>query len=513
MINNNKKIIENYDFDIYPSGYQNSHSYRIPSLLKLKSGKLIAIVDQRIESQLDAPYTTINQIMRTSDDNGETWTEGKIIIKLEKTRESKASAIDGVILEDEIHKELYFAVDVFPGGSGLMPVAKLMNPLGSSDLGFNKYKKIYSIENDKKMVLKPFEKENWFRVFEVIDGNWNNHNESNYKALNIIINNSFDSKTGILHASVFENAKTIKDTENKKPICSLFDGFDNRDPNYDKPKYYLESTAYLYLFKSQDEGQTWQLIQDITNQVKHKNDKINCLVLGPGQGLFLKNQKSSNKNSRIIFPFYEVNYALPSHAYFAYSDDKGLTWKPSEYINPDKSENWHWLSETQVVENSNGILYAYMRNPEQGQICVSKSLDAGHTWLKLDESEKGFTVIKHSPLNGQIMHGVTNFVYKNKDYHLLTLPTTPDRKNGQLFIIDSEFKMHLISNITDKDNSFGYSAIQVLEQKDDEITLGILYEVSKIRNQGLSWVGFDSKSTANLPDQSEILFKKIKIKI
>lgn len=504
------KIKNVSDFDIFLSGYQNSHSYRIPSLLKLKSGTLIAIVDQRVESQLDAPYTTINQILRSSNDNGLTWLEGRVIISLEKTRDSKASAIDSVIVEDENDQTLYLAVDIYPGGSGLMPIAKLMNPLGTSDLGFAKYKKLFKTDSNLKMILKPLDSSGWFRAYEILDGDWENHSDSNHKPLNILVNNTFNKATGLLHGGVYVNVFSPEEALKAKPICSIFDGFDNRNPNYNKPEYYLESTSYLYLFKSKDEGKSWELIQDITQQIKRNNSNMNSLVLGPGKGLFLKNQKNG-KNNRLIFPFYEVNYALPLHAYFGYSDDSGLNWNSSEYINPQKDSQWHWLSETQVIENSDGSLYAYSRNPEQNQICVSRSLDSGHTWIKLDSNDSGFSIIKHQPLNAQIMHGLTNFVYKNNDYHLLSLPTTIERKNGQLFLIDKNWNLKLIYEITAKNSSFGYSAIQILEQKSNQVTIGILYEVSKIRNQALSWVGFDSESTENIPDQSEILFKKLTI--
>ncbi|WP_033161457.1 exo-alpha-sialidase [[Mycoplasma] collis] len=508
------------ELNLFPSGYLNSHSYRIPSLLKLSNGKTIAIVDQRLDSQLDAPYSRINQIIRISED-GIKWTEGKIIFKLETFREeNNPSFIDSVIVEDKINQTIYLAVDVWPGSSGLMPIVEKQNPLSDHFLGFSedlKYLKLLKWNSSSKFILKPYEdeylKNRWFRAYEVIDGKWNNTLKFNLKITNIFVDNNFDSETGILKGAVYENINETKNIFKAKPVCSIWDGINLKNPNYKNPKYYISSSPYLYLFKSVNNGLNWELVTNLNNQINKLNPKTNALVWGPGKGLQLQNQVNKEKNGRLMFPLYEVNYALPLSAFVTYSDDY-KTWKTSSYLNDPKYKNWNWLSETQIVESKNGTLYAFARNPYQNKLCISISNDGGESWSDLNKKNIDyFSTINYKPINAQIMHGLANFEFRNNEYILLSLPTEKSRKNGKIFIIKNyDFKnireLFQIDNIND---SFGYSTIEILDIQDNFVDFAILYEVSKTRNKDLEWVGFQKEESSVTKEPSEIFYKKLRI--
>ncbi|EFF41649.1 exo-alpha-sialidase [Mycoplasmopsis alligatoris] len=501
---------ELFNINLFKANYQNSHSYRIPTLLKLKSGKLIAIVDQRLNSQLDAPYSSINQVIRESFDNGRTWSEAKIILKLEKFSTAKASAIDSVTVQDIKNNYLYLAVDIFPGGSGLMPLCKELNPLCNSDLGYtkDKYLKLYDLYNNN-YILRETTQKFIYQAFLLKDKNFNNTNESNLVATKIYVDKSFNSKTSLLKGSVYENIDKLEDLNNKKPICSIWDGFENSSKEYKKPKYFIDSTAYIQLFVSKDDGLSWELINDITAQIRTKNSKMNCLVLGPGQGLYLQNQINKYISNKIIFPFYEVNYAFPFHVFVSSSDDNGMNWTNSTYLNSKTNKNWFWTSETQLIELSNGKILAFLRNPNQDHLCISQSIDGGISWSALENNNESLSLYKIEPLNSQIMHGISTFSHNNIDYVLLSLPTTKDRKNGKIFVFDAnDFNKPLAKFDVDKDNySFGYSTIAILEKNDKKITFALLYECSQIKNAGLDWVGFNSDTNTDKGLASEILYK------
>lgn len=502
---------------LFAAGYQNSHSYRIPSLLKLKSGKLISIVDQRLENAMDCPYATINQFAKYSNDNGATWSEGKVIIKLEKFANSLVSITDSVIVQNQVNGEIILLVDAFPGGSGIIRPAKNMNAIVASGLGYTpdgKYRRFHQYGSDIKMILMPLAShQDWYQVYQLINDDWKHTQVDNLKALPILIDNSYDPKTTILHGAVYEN-ETDPSKISSQPVCSIFDGFDNREKNYSKPKYYLDSTAYIYGFKSKDDGLTWKLIGELNNQVA-QNFNIFALVMGPGKGLQLQHQKNKNLNGRLIMPVYTMSdYEIPAHFYTTYSDDSGKTWKTGNYVNPLHSNQWRWASETQIIEDHKGQVWSFSRIAQKNSYCLAKSLDGTQTWVSPDDSQTALTCYAHPALNAEIMHGVAYFQHQQKGFVLLSLPATAERKNGQLLIMDLEepSKLMVIHDITNSAQTFGYSTIEILQQSEQKITIGVLYEVSVQREQTLAWIGFD-ETESDYSLATEMIYETIELSL
>lgn len=510
------------DLVLYPSGYQKAHSYRIPTLLKLANKKLISIVDQRVENAMDCPMATIHQISRYSLDNGKTWSEGNVFLKVEQLNDSLVSAIDSVSVQDSFDNAIYLMVDIFPGGSGIIRTSKKMNPLVESGVGLTpdkKYQRFFQLNSNKKFVLKKLPKQlknsNWLQVYELKDNNWNNTNDNNLLATKIFVNNSYNPQTKVLHGSVYENVSDYLNLDPKiKPVCSIFDGFNHHNPNYQKPKYYIDSTAYIYLFKSNDDGLSWEMMGQINNQIAHDSN-IKAIVMGPGKGLQLKNQKETKRNNRIIFPVYSAaDYEIPGHFYVAYSDDHGKNWKTGNYANPKGFKQWKWTSEAQLIESKDGKVFAFLRQEEQNCYCLAVSDDGCETWKSTFDNNNEYPLTKYNydGLNTVIMYGLASFSYKNDEYAIVSLPTTFERKNGKLFLLNLKSLQNLIPiyNFGKNGDTFGYSTIEVLEQSNNELTIGVLFEVSKTRNKTLAWIGFDEKES-DYSLATEIIYQTLKI--
>ena len=82
----------------------NVSCYRIPSLATAPNGDLLAIIDERVESCGDLKYNrNINIVMKTSSDNGNTWSNIKRIIDYPLGQ----SASDPSIIIDQITNEIF----------------------------------------------------------------------------------------------------------------------------------------------------------------------------------------------------------------------------------------------------------------------------------------------------------------------------------------------------------------------------------------------------------------------
>jgi sialidase-1 len=133
-----------------------------------------------------------------------------------------------------------------------------------------------------------------------------------------------------------------------------------------------------YLISSNDEGQTWSAIQDITSQVK-RAEKITTIASGPGIGVQLQIGPHAG---RLIVPFNEGPFGK-WNAYTTYSDDGGASWK----IGDNVPNGTGIVNECQVVELSDGRVLLNAR--QMGGKAVRKisiSNDGGQTWSPVEDT-------------------------------------------------------------------------------------------------------------------------------
>lgn len=102
---------------VFDRGFHGAASYRIPSLIHLPSGVLVAGADQRTRIPNDSP-NHIQFVVRRSLDQGVTWEDMQLVIPSEGSGRSGASMIDSCSVVDQTTGRLHVLIDHYPSGIG-----------------------------------------------------------------------------------------------------------------------------------------------------------------------------------------------------------------------------------------------------------------------------------------------------------------------------------------------------------------------------------------------------------
>jgi sialidase-1 len=144
------------------------------------------------------------------------------------------------------------------------------------------------------------------------------------------------------------------------------------------PGFEGDAIARVYVVHSDDDGQTWSPMRDITAQAKHEPP---ALWACPGPGIAIQLQRGSHAG-RMVVPCNELwldpdTKTYMTRPYAIYSDDKGETWKRGQLAPPGGRGNGN---ETQMVELKDGSI---MLNSRAVARLVATSKDGGETWSPL----------------------------------------------------------------------------------------------------------------------------------
>jgi len=343
---------------LFDTGYHGAESYRIPSLLTLDSGVILAGADQRVSIPNDAP-NDINLVMRRSLDGGATWEEMRTLLSLPGTGALGASLIDSVLVQDRSTGRVICLVDQFPGGIG--------QPNAAVGTGFdtqgrrvlhNRAGEMFAVEPDGAVLTDAGE-------------------PTDYRVLL-----SDDAATGARAGDVLldgEAAGSIYLAYEQAPEDCLFQ----------------HRSSHLLMITSDDDGATWSEPIDITVQVKA--DWMCFLGTGPGNAIQLTGAEHAG---RILVPVY-YSHEAGGTGYLScaaiYSDDGGATWTLGASPNDgrevlgavvhsrDLADERASLYESVLVEGSDGAVHVWARNQHpSGRVAHAVSRDGGATWGEVD---------------------------------------------------------------------------------------------------------------------------------
>lgn len=405
-----------YATDIFYAGdATNSNYFRIPSLLTLDSGTILAAADARYGGTHDSK-SKINTAFAKSTDGGNTWGQATLPLKsddyvaknIDWPRDSvgknvqiqgSASYIDPVLLEDKDTNRVFLFADLMPAGIGSSNASV---GSGFKDINGNKYLKL-RWKNDGAGVYDYSVRENGIIYNDTtnsateysVDGEYNL-----YKNGNVMTCKQYDYN--------FEGSNLLETQTDTDVNMNVF---------YKDADFKVFPTNYLAMKYSDDEGDNWSDLQIVST---FKPEVSKFLVLGPGVG---KQITTGEYDGRLIVPLYSKSSAELG---FMYSDDHGEEWN---YVEADNNTGGA-TAEAQIVEMPDGSLKTYLRTGS-GYIAEVTSIDGGETWSeRIPLSEIATTsygtqlsVINYSqPIDG-------------KPAILLSAPNaTNGRKNGKIWI-------------------------------------------------------------------------------
>lgn len=412
---------------------ESSHSYRIPSMVTLTDGTIVAAADIRWNTTFDGGG--LDTLVARSTDGGANWSytvanylgdNGNVYNGSHST-----AFLDPSLLVAADGKTVYMLVDLYPYGVALNGDKDSNNAYvhtqPSTAIGFN---------GDGYLKLSG-----------------NNHTSYDYYL-----------KNGKIYTSHHEEVSGYT----VDPYFNITgDNGINSNLFFENSPFKVVRTGYLYLTKSTNGGETWSDPQLLN--VKTTSERV-CLV-APGSSI-------TTSNGTMVFPVYSYHgdnkpEGNTQRLSFIYSKD-GVNWSRTEEL------NHNWASEAAVVELQDGTLRFFIRNGSQRLRYVDYTMGSGWgTIVTMDNvktnSNTQISAIKYSrTVNGE-------------QVILVSCPTGPDRGgsndsgagnrlNGSIFVftVDSTGKMELANTIevTKNNNQFMYSCLT--ERADGSVA--ILYE-------------------------------------
>ena len=404
----------------FTAGTGGSQNFRIPAMVTLDDGTIVAAADARWDTTADAGG--LDTIVARSSDNGANWSytfanylgdNGNTYVKASTTFIDPALATDG--------STIYMLVDLFPGGVAL----NSSNQKPAAAAAFDEQgqlKLAQSGSSDYSYYLGEFENGR-AQIFGA-DGN---------AVADYTVDEYFNLYQG------------------EDEVSNLF---------FSDAPYQVVKTSYLYLTKSTDKGATWSA----PTLINVKADDEQFYGVGPGTGIV-------TSDGTILFSAYEWNGTDSSQrSSFIYSTDGGETWERTENATGNT-----WSSENQLVELNDGTIRMFFRNGSN-QICyvdATGNADKGYTWGSIvqtgvsNNSNCQISALKYS----QTING--------KEAILLSCPTESSwgsRSAGKIFVglvnDDGTMDFNSFSSTAVTDGTFQYSCLTELSDG----SVGLLYE-------------------------------------
>ena len=403
----------------YP-GLNDSPFYRIPSLLMINDGTMVAGADQRLDTRSD--WGKISPVLLFKKPGQDFAKFTKVIDMDAKDTTDAPFNIDMCLVESG--DKLYMLIDTFKSGGNFW-AAK--NQESYKEVGEEKYLKIFDRDGNEFYVKD--------------DGG---------------VYDSRDEKTNLsvqmTDTMPFTNLYNIY--EDDKVIGNIYK---------DSSPYQVHQTSHLWLIHSTDKGRTWQCPVDITRQVA--DPRMKFLGTCPGVGLALT-------SGRLLFPtYYSIgdDYNKENVAVI-YTEDEGKTFHRSRSINfsndgliGDLEFN---TSESQLVELNNGHVMIFVRNTS-GKVLYAVSEDMGETFSDLIQVDFDST--------STCMVSVLKIERNKREYILLSNPDGPDRTNGSIKILEvkNDGMLEFVGRKMINGKHYGYSCLAHSPKKD---TYALLYE-------------------------------------
>lgn len=417
----------------FASGTSGSANFRIPSLITLDDGSLLAAIDARWNHAGDA--CALDTIISKSTDGGETWTYSFPNYFNDSTdaKHSYATAfIDPAMIQGE-DGTIYLLADLFPGGVALNTAPKApLAKSGYEEIGGEYRLVLYASplpENQSAYThyVGDFDADGFAPVIDAEDNGTDYYVDQWYYLYN---------------------------ADKKKIYCAQLGSSKYVQQNvfYYNADLHVTAATYLWLITSTDGGQTWSAPSILNGQVRtgDYSDTAKFYGAGPGRGLAMS-------TGRIVFPCYTF-YNTDGNSSVIYSDDNGKTW--------ERGEDLSWQTSEATVVEADGRLYMFARH---GGYAVST--DGGETWSARQDTP-GADIHTGCQINAIVYSELID----GKTAILLSCPTGSSRANGKIYAglvqEDGSIDWKYSYSVTENGGYYAYSCLTELADG----SVGLLYE-------------------------------------
>ncbi|WP_297232664.1 exo-alpha-sialidase [uncultured Flavonifractor sp.] len=437
----------------FAPGTGGSNNFRIPSIITLDSGRILAAIDARWNHLGDA--CALDTILSYSDDGGETWHYSfpNYFGDSVDAFQSYATAFIDPLMVQGNDGTIYLLVDLFPGGVAINTAP--MRPAQAT--GY------VEIDGVQRLVL-------------YLSGNAGEQTDSNYACYVGDFTNGYaqiydaanHAPTGYYvddHYYLYYSENTTQNPEQDKIYCQQLGSskFIQQNVFFYNAQLHVRCATYLWLVTSTDGGETWSAPTILNPQVRTGEDMF--YGVGPGAGLCLE-------DGTIIMPAYTFSNQIAS---FVYSMDGGETWHRSE----DATSSGHWSSESCLVQIDETTVRHFYRDG------YSTLYYTDHTWNG-KSWEAGSPVNTNVPntSNNQLSAITYSRQLDGKDVILVSTATgaAGGRTNGKIytFTVNEDKTMTLVNTyeVTASGVSYGYSSLTELADG----SIAVLYEAASSRS-------------------------------
>ena len=328
-----------------------SESSRIPTLISLRNSNeakgegeyLFASADARWEEWNDGGGT--DSMASVSSDGGKTWNYSFPIYFPDSygfAGRAATTVIDPGAIEGP-DGTIYFIADVNPTGNTTMYNSNMSPGSGYVEVDGKRY---LPLTDDYSKVGKTPTNDNLADYPYYVE----EFNEDGYAR---ILWRSDSSETGY-GVDEWYNIYSIDEDGNyqddlEQPQVNRADVKVQENCFFKDSSFHVYHIDYIWVVKSTDGGKTWEHPRDITDQIKHENEK--AILVSPGKGIV-------TKDGTIAIGLYcseglSDNSSYGEHASMIYTTD-GENWQRTDDITDGSSEN-------EIVELEDGTLRMFYR--------------------------------------------------------------------------------------------------------------------------------------------------------
>lgn len=434
--------------------------FRIPAMVTLSDGRLVAAADARWLQPMDA--CGIDIVVSYSDDNGETWNYDTPIYFNDTVNGGDFSfmqygttTIDSALLKDE-KDVLYLLVDIYPGGVAINTAPfRPAKASGYITMGDGKKRLVLYLGNSPEeqtidnwsYFVGDFCEDSFAPVFEKAD---------------------FSMKEAKYY---IDRGYYLYDEEKEPLYCRRLgedESFVKQNVFFFRAALHVRCATYLVLFRSVDRGETWSKPTILNPQLLEDETETIFLGCGPGTGLSLK-------DGSLVFSVYKFNASTESQrASFIYSED-GKTWKHTEDAGGKEAD---WSSESVPILIDENRIRLFVRHGAEdfnnGKVRYIDYIKENGEW-----KAGAFREISEADLHTDCQLSALRLegTLEGKNVILISAPGTGERRtNGKImvFTLEENLEMRLINIYSIKNRypevkKFAYSCLA--QQKDGRIAL------------------------------------------